>query len=206
MRLSQELLGSKAKIQLLEKIVDSPHAYTVRDLARMANLPKSTVADIVNDWQKAGLIETRFVGRAKTVKIKPDYPLVSAVLELFRQERVFLERIAKTIQKDSLLKAKEVIAVVLYGSFARQNIGAASDIDVLVVTEHELNEKHPANKAWERLYTKLPLTPSIAFMTQQEIQQRIKANDSYIRNIFREGKPIKGSDWFDATKRTIRSR
>ncbi len=206
MRLSEELLGSKAKIRLLEKIVDSPHAYTVRDLARMANIPKSTVADIVNDWQKAGLLQTHPVGRAKTIKIKPDYPLLPVVLELFNQERAFLDKIARTIQKDTLLKTKGIIAVILYGSFARRNISGASDIDVLVVTERELTENHPANKAWDRLYAKLPLTPSIAFMTQQEIQQRIKTNDSYIRNIFREGKPIKGGNWFDATKRALQSR
>jgi predicted nucleotidyltransferase len=206
MRLVQELLGSKPKIQILETIADSTDAYTVRDLARLVGLPKSTVAILVQEWEKIGLLETRFVGRAKTIKIKSDYPLLPLVRQLFKEQHTYMDKIIETIRNDPLLKSSDVKTVILYGSLARKNIGGTSDADLLVVTEHELPENHVAHQAWDRLHPKLPLLPSIAFMTKNDIKKRIETKDPYIINIFHDGKPLKGGDWFDSTKQSLRSR
>ncbi|MBI4210046.1 MAG: MarR family transcriptional regulator [Candidatus Diapherotrites archaeon] len=87
MTLLQEIFGSKSKIGLLAKVIDSEESFSVRELARLSGLPKSTVSLIADEWQKAGLLSGQTIGKARVLRINPRFPLYKAVSRIFAENQ-----------------------------------------------------------------------------------------------------------------------
>jgi len=84
-RLIQQLINSNSKILLLEKLLDKPSAFSVSELGRLSDIPKATVSVIVNDWEKAGLVESEQQGRNKLVKINRKFYLLAELKKIFEK-------------------------------------------------------------------------------------------------------------------------
>lgn len=120
MKLLQEILGSKSKIELLDKILDSKDSFSVRELARLSNLPKSTVAILVEDWQRAGLLSAQSVGKTKIVKLNQKFVLYPVLKRLFSSNKKIAEDTISKIKNNRFLQSKEVVCAVVFGSLAKK--------------------------------------------------------------------------------------
>lgn len=203
MRWSEELFGSKTRIKLLRELASAQQAFSVRELARACSLPKSTTARIVDDWQKKGLVNVRLFGRLKAVQLNASHALVSPMRALFSREEQFVDDIVQSIRADPALASKDVVSVVLFGSLARRDIGPSSDADILAVTARELDSDHVVHGMWDRLHVQLPLLPSVLVMTAGEVKDRVRQKDAFIAGIWRQGKVLKGDDWFESVRQSF---
>jgi len=77
--------------------------------------------------------------------------------------------------------------IVLFGSYARDEAGPDSDIDLLVVMAHE---GHPAQKAAEITARVHPGTFSLDLIVRdpETLQKRAQMNDWFVREVLREGR------------------
>jgi len=205
MTVLQEILGSKSKIELLEKILESNDSFSVRELSRMSGLPKSTVALIVEEWQKASLLSSQAIGKTKMVKVNKKFSLYSTLKKLFSSNKKAMEQTIKQIKTSRLLASKEVVCAIVFGSLAKKKISSQSDADILIITKKPVSGNSPLNKLWQSLYSRISLLPSPVFLTEKQVLGRLKENDHFINNVFKHGIALKGGSWFDATKRTFRN-
>lgn len=198
-------MGSKSKIELLDKIIDSEESFSVRELARLGGLPKSTVSLIVEEWRKAGLLNSQTIGKTKVIRINKKFALHQILLKLFARSKKNTEEIIAKIKKSRLLQSKGVVCAVVFGSLAKKNISSLSDADILIVIKKKAPKKSPLNSLWQELYGKLPLLPAPVFLTEKQVLGRLKEKDAFIANVFNYGIALKGGKWFDAAKRAFRN-
>src|ERR1700731_1295149 len=122
-------LRSKARQRLLAYYFTNPMARLhLRDLAERLSIDPSNLSKELGRLEREGLFRSEVNGRQKYFQLNHEYPLFDEVRSI----------IAKTIGAvpllaESLKKIEGIEEAYLYGSFARNQQGAASDVDVLVI-------------------------------------------------------------------------
>jgi DNA-binding MarR family transcriptional regulator len=117
---------SKARQQLLAYYFTNPTArHHLRDLAGRLSIDPSNLSKEFARLEREGLFRSEVNGRQKYFQLNRKYPLFDEVRKI----------VAKTIGAapliaQSLTKIKGIDEAYLYGSFARNQQDAASDIDV----------------------------------------------------------------------------
>ena len=78
--------------------------------------------------------------------------------------------------------------VVLFGSHARGTATEDSDVDLLVVMQHE---RRPVDKAVEiRLKARPPFPVDIVVRSPATVRDRLRMGDSFLREILDEGRVL----------------
>jgi predicted nucleotidyltransferase len=122
-------LRSKARQRLLAYYFTNPTArHHLRDLAGRLSIDPSNLSKELGRLEREGLFRSEVSGRQKYFQLNRKYPLFDEVRSI----------VAKTIGAvpvitQSLKKIEGIGEAYLYGSFARNQQDAASDIDVLVI-------------------------------------------------------------------------
>ena len=76
--------------------------------------------------------------------------------------------------------------VILFGSYAEGTASADSDVDLLVVMNHEGKGWKKATEIRQRIRPQFPL--DLLVRTPQQIQERINLGDCFIKEIWTKGK------------------
>ncbi len=102
-----------------------------------------------------------------------------------REEIIALARLAARCMSES---GQDVVRVLLFGSFARGDYSAKSDLDLLVVLGRQ------TDSAGRRLDTPLPQTPAyptdVLVYTESELQSALASADPFITRILAEAVEI----------------
>lgn len=120
---------SKARQLLLAYFFTNPTArHHLRDVAQRLNVDPSNLSKEFARLEREGLFRSEVNGRQKYFQLNRQYPLFDEVRKI----------VAKTIGaapliSQSLEKIDGVQEAYLYGSFARDQQDASSDIDILVI-------------------------------------------------------------------------
>jgi len=113
--------------------------------------------------------------------------IVLIVALMFRnvviEEKIIIQKKAK----EELRDLKELKEAYIFGSYARGDFSAESDIDILLIGSHSSIE---AKRLLFELQKHLQREFNIVDFTEKEYARRKKNKDEFIENIF-EGKIIK---------------
>jgi predicted nucleotidyltransferase len=120
---------SKARQQLLAYYFTNPTARLhLRDLAGRLSIDPSNLSKELGRLEREGLFRSEVSGRQKYFQLNRRYPLFKEV------RRIVGKTIgAAPLISESLKKIEGIDEAYLYGSFARNQQDAVSDIDVLVI-------------------------------------------------------------------------
>ena len=96
----------------------------------------------------------------------------------------------KDIQKFADDVAREFLPerVILFGSYARGNAGAQSDVDLLVVMPGDVSGARVAVDIITRLKPTLPV--ELIVRSSRQIRERLALNDFFLREIIATGKEL----------------
>jgi predicted nucleotidyltransferase len=125
------LLRSATQARILEAVILHPErSYTVPELARRLGVTDMSVRRELERMLDAAIVERDRIGRQGLYRASTGSPLYEPL-------RALMER---TVGLEALLRAAladfhGIQAAVIYGSWAREQIDADSDVDVLVVGE-----------------------------------------------------------------------
>jgi predicted nucleotidyltransferase len=78
--------------------------------------------------------------------------------------------------------------VVLFGSYAYGNPTPDSDVDLLVVMQHEGPSAKQAAKIRKRIHAGFPV--DLLVRSPEEIQKRLAMDDFFVREIMELGRPL----------------
>jgi len=97
-----------------------------------------------------------------------------------------IENVARRIGDKTNAKA-----VVLFGSHARDQAGAHSDVDLLVIAESDL-PRHKRSRQLHLLFKPYPFAMDILVYTPKEVEAESQFESSFISRVLREGKRLYG--------------
>ena len=210
MRIMQELLDSKAKIALMQNLLQRVEGqFSLSELARLSNMPKSTVSIVIDDWGKAGFIKVNYFGNLKAISLNKDFFLLSQLQKLFSLQIKKFDEAIKLLKKSKAFNAGFITSAVVFGSTARRNISGSSDLDLLIATNKSLSRKRDSslfeklNNSIQEISEKLSIQISPVYLTEQQIKSRIDENDKFIKNVLLDGIIIKGDGFIESCRRIL---
>ena len=186
----EELLGSKTKVRILRLLCAHPEReFSLRELSLAVGQSLGSVYPAVKQLLDARIVLTRRVGHSRTVRISPSHPLHGALVTLFRQEGSALVRVAQAFA--DALPRRGVEAVVLFGSVARGQPSARSDVDVLVVVD-DARRAGAVRKVAASLLDRFDANVSPLVLPAREVARRLPTFDPLLETIVVEGKLLRG--------------
>jgi predicted nucleotidyltransferase len=168
---------SKARQQLLAYYFTNPAArHHLRELAARLGIDPSNLSKELGRLEREGLFRSQVNGRQKYFQLNRDYPLFDEVHKIVTKTIGAVPVIAQTLKKiDGIDEA------YLYGSFARNQQDAASDIDVLMVGAPS---EEILARAIGRLERQLGRDVNYTVLTPKEFESRRARNDAFLNNVW----------------------
>jgi predicted nucleotidyltransferase/predicted transcriptional regulator with HTH domain len=170
-------LRSQLRRQLLSYYFTNPSArHHLRDVAQRLNIDPSNLSKEFQRLEREGLFRSEVSGRQKYFQLNRQYPLFDEVRKI----------VTKTIGaapmiSQSLKKIDGIDEAYLYGSFARNQQDAASDIDVLVIGTPQ---EAALARAVSRLEQQLGREINYTVLTSKELESRRARKDAFLENIW----------------------
>jgi len=168
---------SKARQRLLAYYFTNPTArHHLRDLAEQLSIDPSNLSKELGRLEREGLFRSDVSGRQKYFQLNREYPLFDEVRNIVAKTIGAVPLIAQSFKK-----IQGIDEAYLYGSFARSQQDAASDIDVLVIgapREELLAE------TVRKLERQLRREVNYTVLTPKEFKSRRARKDAFLENVW----------------------
>ena len=171
-------LRSKLRRKLLGYYFTNPSAsHYLRELAELLRLDPANLSRELARLERQGLFVSERRGVQKYFCLNRHYALYEEL------RRIVLKTVGAVGQlRNSLKQIPGVQEAYLYGSFARNQQDAASDIDVLLIGEPESEVVEEAVRKLERqLHREINYT----LLDQKEFKARRASKDAFLEDIWR---------------------
>jgi predicted nucleotidyltransferase len=170
-------LRSIARQRLLAFYFTNPTArHHLRDLAVRLGIDPSNLSKELARLEREGLFRWEISGRQKYFQLNREYPLFQEVRSIVAKTIGAVPLIAQSLKKiDGIEEA------YLYGSFARNQQDAASDIDVLIIGAPRAQVLAGAVHKLER---QLGREINYTVLTRREFNSRRARKDAFLENVW----------------------
>ena len=137
-----DLFATGSHVRVLRALDRLPEGLTVsgREIARRAGVSQPTAADVLRSLEAQGLLVVGRRLRAAFYRLNSRHVLTPAIRLLFARERTVRSEL-ESVVADRVYGFKDVTAAYLFGSAARGDMSAESDIDVAVQAKDDLPEE-----------------------------------------------------------------
>lgn len=112
----------------------------------------------------------------------------SGTVKVFSLDRAAIRRALEDLIEQRYRPDPNVVAVVLFGSFARGDAAPGSDADLLVVLRED--RRPPRDRIPDYLPQGFPVGVDVIPWTEAELEERLGAGDRFARTILAEGEAL----------------
>ena len=176
------------RARTLDALLSSSGPLTGREVARRAELSPTTANLALGDLETAGLVRCRVDGRAHRWQLCDDNGLVRQIRQLARVQ----DEDAAQVVVDAL--GAEPVSVTLFGSTARGESSAASDVDLLLVAadrDQDLLFRRRAYVVSTSLRSVLGRPVHVIVMEREKlVSQR---DGEFVTEVLRDGRLLRGA-------------
>jgi predicted nucleotidyltransferase len=168
---------SGTRRRLLAYYFTNPTArHHLRDLAERLSADPSNLSKELRRLQREGLFRSEVSGRQKYFQLNRQYPLFDEVRRI----------VGKTIGavatiRESVKKIEGIDEAYLYGSFARNQQDATSDIDILVIGDPR---EELLVQAVQKLERQLGREINYTVLTPKEFETRRTRKDAFLESVW----------------------
>ncbi len=182
-----QLFANEARIQILRTLFKFPGEFTGRHIARLSNLPHATARLNLKVLEESDILNVKYAGKSKLYSLNKDNIMYKPLASLFEAEESVMNKLqAKLV---SALQSyqdirNQLVHASLYGSIAKGDERSDSDIDILLLFKHHVddsriyevfeplkeeifkhygNELHITNFCWDR-HDKQCRLPKLSFL------------------------------------------
>ena len=186
-----DLLG-ESETRLLLALSRVTRAVSGREAARLAGLAQSTARRALLRLSKIGLVDADEEPHAVRYSLNRDHALWPAVQSILDTPH----RLEDLISKIVLQHASDVVAAFLFGSVARGDATAGSDVDIAIILPDALDTKpehlvdalteavectnHRGCRYFHTDHTRAPMRQRTTAMTMQDVRVRAKHTHTYL--------------------------
>ncbi|HEX2777996.1 MAG TPA: nucleotidyltransferase domain-containing protein [Gemmatimonadaceae bacterium] len=203
-----EVLGTRALVRVLRVLVAHGGALAIGDIARRSRLTLPSVRTAIRRLLALDLATGIGAGRSMVCSLRSEHPLAPALAQLFRAEQEQAAALMRALRDAAKQLAPAPWAVWLYGSVARGEDHAASDIDIALVTA----AKHPGDQAdaLRDAVSRAGVTGadrvSVITMRPEDVRRAARARTPFWRNVTRDAVVLAGGAPADVLERASRRR
>jgi predicted nucleotidyltransferase len=172
-------LKSELTKALLNYFFINPHEELyINELSRKLDLDKRNLVKKLKELEKDGILKSQTRGNLKLYSINESYPLYEE----------FKKIILKTIGVEDKLRRilKEVDGIrdaYIYGSYAKNKMDIHSDIDLLIIGDHEVML---LQRKLNNLQKEIDREINSVNMDEREYKKRIRTEDPFILEVLKE--------------------
>jgi len=175
--------NSKIAVSVLRYFFINPSEKKyINELARSLGADPGNISRKLQELENEGVLISEFFGKQRYYSLNKKYPLLKEIKKAFELKHGLGDLVA-----DSLKKIEGIKEAYIFGSYAKGEFEAESDIDVLIIGNHQVME---ATKALLPIQEKIKREINVVDLTEKEFEKRKNDKDEFISNIF-EGKTIK---------------
>lgn len=150
-------------------------SYTVADLAQSIGVTPMSVRRELERMLNAGIIERELIGRQGLYRASVASPLYEPLRQLVERS-VGVEALLREV----IGEVPNVDVAAVFGSWARGQVDAQSDVDVLVVGDFDYAD---LTSRLQRLQERTGREINMVAMRPGELHQRLKEGDGFVRDI-----------------------
>lgn len=150
-------------------------AYT-NQLARLLEVDPKNLDRKLKEFERAGLLRSEFVGPQRYFSLNPRFPLLKEYRNVFLKTHGIEEMLRTKLQQLPGLKA-----AYLFGSYAKDQLDASSDLDLLLIGGHA---PLLAQKLMLKLQKEIQREINIVDLTEKEFQLKKRTGNAFLKNIF----------------------
>ena len=182
-----------AQGRVLAVLVETTAELNLRTLARLAGVSVAQASRVLPRLVELGLVERREVPPSSQFRLVRSHVAARAVIELSRSGDTVLKIIGDSASRLPVPPA----SVIVFGSFARGEAGAESDLDICVVRPNDIGEDHDswgvAIEGWRNeLRAITGNSVELLEVSRDEAASRLAGNRQVWREIRREGVVVHG--------------
>ena len=185
------ILGSAGNVRVLRALVNDALPQSAPHLARQAGLSPQGTRLVLDALARQQLVKVHGSGRAQLHTLNPAHSFAAALGALFQQERERWEHLLARIRERLARPEDGVDAAWLYGSVARGDDTARSDLDLaILVSSHELADR--LREELLPLESELQLSISLTALTHRDLAA-IPDGDPWWSGVVRDARVLKGA-------------
>lgn len=174
---------SQITIKVLGYYFINPTArHYVRELAGLLNLDPGNLSKKMAELKKSGLFIVESEGKNLYFSLNLKFPLLKEYQNIYEAKFGVPESL-----KDSLKSIGGISEAYIFGSYAKGNFEEASDIDLLIVGDHQLVDVFKKTSVLEKKWHR---EINVVDFSKKEFNEKMKKKDVFLKNIF-SGKTIK---------------
>ncbi|MDD5083138.1 MAG: nucleotidyltransferase domain-containing protein [Dehalococcoidales bacterium] len=177
------IITSKAKRSLLKLLLTNPdNEFYIREISRRTGEPLNAVRRELGYLEKAGLVKARHAGNLKYYSVVKEFPFYPELKRIIYTTVGLGDYLANKF-KDS----KQIELAFVYGSVAKDEETAKSDVDLFVVGEIDEDDLH---ELISRVEKDIGRVINYTLMSRAEFEKRLKNNNSFIKRVMDEKKLV----------------
>lgn len=176
-----EITRSKLRKELLRYYFLHPgNRYYLRELERLLKFPVGNIRREMAKLKKLGLFISEKVGNLVYYSLNKNCPLYNEI------KNIVLKTIGVgDIFRERLQKLEGIEYALIYGSFAKGEEIASSDIDVMIIGEVSPDK---LTSALHEVEDQIGRTVNYVSFSRKEVKQRIKRKNHFILNVLKDKK------------------
>src|SRR5690606_35078858 len=129
-----------AQGRVLAVLAETTAELNLRTIAQLAGISQAQASRLLPDLIALGVVERREVPPASLFRLVPEHVASRALLALARSAGTVLDEMGRLAEVLPQLP----VSLIVFGSFARREADAGSDIDVVVVRPADVDEDDDA--------------------------------------------------------------
>lgn len=178
-----DALFTKTQRQVLGLLFGhSDRSYYINEIVRIADVGIGTVQRELEKLAAAGLLTVRKIGNQKHYQANPSSPIFQELRGIVQKSFGVADELRKSLEP---ISAKIVVAFV-YGSIARGEDTASSDIDAMLISD-ELSYPEVI-EAFIGAEGKLGRTVNPTLYTPAEVRRKLVEDNSFMKRVTEQGK------------------
>ncbi len=190
-RVFDEVFRSWSHVAVLRALLDTTTGLSGNETARVAGMHPRSALKALSSLEILGIVCRQRGGRDHIFTLNRNHALVrDAIIPMYEEERKFRERIFSVIVH---VVKKYVVSAVIFGSVARKEESAGSDLDLCCIVsiakdKDAVREKlNVASKDWNKTFG-IKIAPVI--LTTYELKK--KSRTQLVKDLINDGIVIAG--------------
>ena len=200
MQLLEQTFGSKNSIKVLRQLAKHENwEFNITELARDVNINKGVLSRLIKKLNENNIIKVNQKGKIMLFKINKENTLIkNLIIPAFKiEDKLFDEFIKPRILK---LKSKDLLSIILYGSYAKEDFKLTSDLDLLIIIKNKNDQLENEINELKREFLEEDLLVRVDIMTLKEFKRLYKLKEPLIISIEKDHKILYGYNFNDLIK------
>lgn len=152
----------------------------VNELARTLDIDPGNLDRKLKELKKEGIFKSEFRGKQKYYFLNKNFPLLHEYKQIFNKTIGLEYQLKKTLSK-----IKEISHAYIYGSYAKDKLGAHSDIDLIIIIKLDKESTlEVLSESLDRIEKAIQREINYILYSEKEFKEKLKNKNPFLEEVF----------------------